>query len=169
VSKINRERLRAEMDDTFVVFLVGMRINSFWRVWEWLPVILAMPRMLRELADDDALLGTRTRPGLRNWTVVQYWRSFEELEAYARDADAEHLPAWGRYNEEIGSSGAVGIWHETYEIDPDSYETVYNNMPAYGLGEAGRLVPASDENASASGRLDGDAKEPPESIRNGDN
>lgn len=155
MSGINRERLHAEMDDSFVVFTIGMRINSFWRVWKWLPVLLAMPRMLRELADSDAVLASRAIPGLRNWMVVQYWRSFEELEAYAHDAEAEHLPAWGKYNERVAASGAVGIWHETYAIDPDGYETVYNNMPPFGLGEAADLVSATGRRESAAGRLGG--------------
>ncbi|MFC7079834.1 DUF4188 domain-containing protein [Halorussus caseinilyticus] len=153
----NRERLHAEMDEPFVVFLVGMRINSFWRVWEWLPVLLAMPRMLRELADDDAMLGSRTKPGLRNWMVVQYWRSFEELTEYARDDEAEHLPAWSEYNEKRAASGAVGIWHETYVVGPGDYETVYNNVPPQGLGEAAPLVPATGRRESAAGRLTEDA------------
>ncbi|PSP55405.1 DUF4188 domain-containing protein [Halobacteriales archaeon QS_1_67_19] len=156
MSDVNRDRLHAEMDEPFVVFLIGMRINSLWRVWEWLPVFLAMARMLRELADHEALLAARTVPGLRNWMVVQYWRSFEDLEAYARDEGAEHLPAWQRYADEIDPSGSVGIWHETYRVDPDEYETVYNNMPVHGLGEAGRLVPASGRNRRAAGRFGSD-------------
>jgi hypothetical protein len=154
MTEINTERLHAEMDEPFVVFLIGMRIHSLWRVWEWLPVFLAMPRMLRELTRADGLLGSRTKPGLRNWMVVQYWRSFEDLEAYAIDPDAEHRPAWRRYDDELADSGAVGIWHETYLIAPDGYETVYNNMPDHGLGEVGRLVPASGRRARAGSRLD---------------
>ena len=45
-------RMAAEMDGEFVVFLIGMRINKAWKVHKWLPVILAMPRMLKELHDD---------------------------------------------------------------------------------------------------------------------
>jgi len=29
----------------------------------------------------------------------------------------------------IGSGGDVGIWHETYQIAADQYESIYNNMP----------------------------------------
>ena len=34
-------------DDTTAVFLIGMRFNKLWRVGSWLPVVSAMPRMLR--------------------------------------------------------------------------------------------------------------------------
>jgi hypothetical protein len=88
----------------------------------------------------------------------------EALEAYARDADAEHLPAWSRYDDGIGSSGAVGIWHEPDEIDPGSYETVDNDMPPHGLGEAAALVPATGRRESAAGRIGNGSADLPESI-----
>jgi hypothetical protein len=42
-------RMSAEVDGDFVVFVIGMRINKLWKVHKWLPVFLAMPRMLKEL------------------------------------------------------------------------------------------------------------------------
>ena len=158
---VMRERMAAAIDGDFVVFLIGMRINRFWAVHQWLPVFWAMPRMLRELAGrpDSGLLGFRFHNGLRNHLVVQYWRSFEHLERYARDPAGEHLPAWAAFNRRVGSSGAVGIWHETYRVAAGQYEAIYHNMPAYGLGLASRLVPAAGRYATAAGRLgvrDGD-------------
>lgn len=47
---INTARLTAEMDGEFVVFLIGVRINRWWKIHQWLPVAQAMPRMLKELA-----------------------------------------------------------------------------------------------------------------------
>ena len=52
-------------------------------------------------------------------------------------------PAWRAFNRNVRSNGDVGIWHETYVVRPGSYETIYNNMPPYGLGRVGRLVPAT--------------------------
>ncbi|WP_439577225.1 monooxygenase family protein, partial [Elioraea sp.] len=76
-------RLSAEIDGDFVVFLIGMRINRPWKLHRWLPVFLAMPRMLKELQarPELGLLGVRY---LGRLSFVQYWRSFEQLEAYAR-------------------------------------------------------------------------------------
>ena len=34
----------------------------------------------------------------RTIVLVQYWRSMEQLLAYARDQEAEHLPAWRWFN-----------------------------------------------------------------------
>jgi hypothetical protein len=155
------ERVAASIDGDFVVFRIGIRINAFWKLHKWVPVFLAMPRMLRELdADPDSgLLGYETNVGLRNHSLVQYWRSFEQLRTYARDPEAEHLPAWKRFNRAVGSDGDVGIWHETFLVRDGEYETVYNNMPPFGLGAASDIVPASGSHETAAGRLgrtDGD-------------
>jgi len=162
-------RVHAERDEPFVVFHIGLRINAFWKVHRWLPLLFVAPRMVRELVADpeSGLLGSRgvLGPGLRNVGFVQYWESFEALEAYARDEDQTHLPAWQQYYRDgTGDDAAVGIWHETFLVDPDDYETVYNNMPPHGLGATGsaELVSASGGRERASGRLgrDGGADEP---------
>jgi hypothetical protein len=149
------ERVTADVDGDFVVFRIGMRINAFWKVHKWLPVFIAMPRMLRELDADpeSGLLGYQTHLGVRNVMLTQYWRSFEELRTYARDSEGEHLPAWKRFTREIGSGGDVGIWHETFLVREGEYEAVYTNMPPFGLGEVGELIPASGRNETAAGRL----------------
>jgi Domain of unknown function (DUF4188) len=132
-----------------------MRINRFWKLWKWLPVLVAMPRMLRELErnPDSGFLGaTQYLGGPRSPMVVQYWRSFEQLESYARSKDAAHWPAWVAFNKRVGSSGDVGIWHETYLVPAGSYECVYNNMPPKGLGAVTELVPAAGRKATAASR-----------------
>jgi len=107
---INKQRMTAEIDGDFVVFLIGMRVNHFWKVHKWLPVALSMVRMLRELYNnpDMGLLHHEMAVG-RTIIIVQYWRSFERLSTYAKNADAEHLPMWKRFNQKIASSGDVGI------------------------------------------------------------
>lgn len=155
MTRIHRERLTADPGGDFVVFLIGMRINAFWRVHQWVPVFRAMTRMLRELSTqrDSALLGFRARFGARNLEVIQYWRSFEALRAYARDPRAFHLPAWASFNRAIGDDGAVGIWHETYLLDDSRVENVYRNMPIYGLAAATGAPPARGRRRTAAGRL----------------
>jgi hypothetical protein len=161
MSEIVDERVTAAVEGDFVVFRIGMRINAFRKVHRWVPVFLAMRRMLGELeADPDSgLLGYRGNLGVRNHEVLQYWRSFEHLHEYAHDPDAEHLPAWQRFDREVGSGGDVGIWHETFLVRDGEYEAVYNNMPPFGLGTVGELVPATGEREGATdrlGRSDGD-------------
>jgi len=151
---IRAERLTAEMDDDFVVFLIGTRINKPWKIHKWLPVVLAMPRMIKELmtTPDSGLLSYEMWFG-RTIILVQYWRSTEQLLAYAANKNAAHLPAWKAFNQSVGTGGDVGIWHETYKVSPGSYENVYANMPAFGLGKAGTLYPASGKRHGARDRF----------------
>jgi hypothetical protein len=85
-------------------------------------------------------------------TIVQYWRSFEHLEAFAKDEGDPHLGVWRQYWRRVGKSDRTGIWHETYLVKAGHYEAAYGNMPAHGLGKAGRLLPMS-EASSARSRL----------------
>ncbi|MDR3467244.1 MAG: DUF4188 domain-containing protein [Xanthobacteraceae bacterium] len=155
MSQVIAQRMTARIDGDFVVFLIGMRVNRPLKVWKWMPVAAQMPRMLVELAQqpDLGLLHARTHFGLPNIMVVQYWRSFEHLARYASDAGAAHLPAWRAFNRAVGSNGDVGIWHETYLVKAGAHESVYNNMPPFGLGVAGRLEPARGGLATARSRL----------------
>jgi len=148
-------RVTADIEGDFVVFLIGMRVNRPAKVHKWLPVLVAMPRMIRELQrrPEAGLLGAKLYLGSPLAPmVVQYWRSFDHLEAYARERDSAHWPAWVAFNRRIGSSGEVGIWHETYLVSAGRYECLYHNMPATGLGAATRLVPAAGRRASAASR-----------------
>ncbi len=148
-------RVCAEIDGPFVLFLIGMRINRWWKPWQYLPVIAAMARMLPELARQPelGLLHARSHFGFPGIMLVQYWRSYEALEAYASARDKAHLPAWQAFNTAIGSNGDVGIWHETYLIEPGRYENIYGNMPLWGMGAAGQVHDATGPRARAMGRL----------------
>jgi len=151
---IRAERLTASMEGEFVVLLIGMRINRPLQVHKWLPVARAMPRMVKELYRQPELGFIHAEMWFsRTIILVQYWRSMEQLLAYAKNKNAEHLPAWRAFNKAVGTDGSVGIWHETYAAWPGTYENVYVNMPAFGLGKAGILQPAAGAKQSAAARL----------------
>jgi hypothetical protein len=155
------QKMMAEIDGDFVVFLIGMRINKPWKVHKWLPVALAMPRMINELAARGPETGFLGHYQFLSGPMVQYWRSFEHLERYARNKDAQHWPAWVAFNKTVGhASGDVGIWHETYKVSAGQYECVYGGMPRVGLAQAGRHVAASGVHDSARGRM-----QPTEAVR----
>jgi hypothetical protein len=109
---------------------------------------------LRELAEHPelGLLSSEAWFG-RTTIMVSYWRSTEHLLAYAKMRSAAHLPAWRAFNEFIGANGDVGIWHETYRVPAGNYESVYVNMPSFGLGSACTLRPATGARATAAARL----------------
>jgi Domain of unknown function (DUF4188) len=151
---VRNERLTAHLEGDFVVFLIGMRINQPLKVHKWLPVARAMPRMITELYRQPELGFMHAEAWFaRTIIVLQYWRSMEQLLAYAKNKQAAHLPAWQAFNQAVGTDGSVGIWHETYAASPGSHENVYVNMPPFGLGRAGVLQPAAGGRQSAAGRL----------------
>ena len=155
MAKIIERRVCAEIDGPFVIFIIGARINRPWKLNVVLPFLATMPRMLKQLGakPELGLLHVRQHVGPTGVTLIQYWRSFEQLEAYARAPDLAHLPAWQWFNTKLGSNGDIGIWHETYLVQPGCYETVYNNMPRYGLGAAATLVDAVGARQSAHQRI----------------
>ena len=138
-----RQRVSGSMDGDFVVFLIGMRINRWWKVHQWARVAMAMQRMLGELTARPELgfLGAESWFG-RTTLMLQYWRSMEALFDYAKSRDSAHLPAWQAFNRLVGTGGDVGIWHETYRVGPGAYENIYVNMIPFGLGKVGRRLPA---------------------------
>ncbi len=157
MAKVIPERMCARIEGDFVVFLIGIRINAWWKIATWGPAFMAMPRMLAELGRlpraETGFLGYTT---LGLGSIVQYWRSFEHLEAYASAKDRAHQPAWAAFNQRARDArGDVGIWHETYLVRAGEYETLYSGMPAYGLGRASELVPATGKRAAARGRMRG--------------
>ena len=152
--EINGGRWAAQADEGAVLFLIGMRINRWSAVRDWWPVVTAMPRMIRELTDDPSLGLLSARYVLdppRGATMIQYWRSIEDLHAFAAAPGRTHRPAWLGFFRAAYKGEAVGVWHETYVIG--GHENVYVNMPAFGLGEAGELGTTAEIGNAAADRM----------------
>ncbi|ONI91185.1 hypothetical protein ALI144C_01665 [Actinosynnema sp. ALI-1.44] len=135
-------------DGELVVFLIGMTINKPWRPDLWLPTARAMGPMIKELVRDPelGLLGYEQSISSRGPVLIQYWSSLEKLYAYASAQDAEHRPAWAKFNRRAAkANGVVGIWHETFLVD--KAESVYNATPLMGLAKATELVPVTRNSA----------------------
>lgn len=133
-------RYTADVEGDFVVFLIGMRINSFRKVRKWWPVFSAMRPMLKAHEEHPELGVLETRLAIlspRMPLILQTWRSFDQLEHFARE-DMLHTEPWKSYFKNVGAaSGDVGIWHETFKVAAGDYEAVYANMPRFGLANAG--------------------------------
>jgi len=155
MGEIFNGRYTAKTEQPFVVFLIGMRINRWWRFDRWLPVAAAMGPMLKSLYShpEKGFLHAEFFWNFSGPLLVQYWRSFAELEQFARQPSEPHLSAWKRYNQAVGADGTVGIWHETYIVEPERFECVYGNMPAFGLGAALEHVEALGQRETARLRL----------------
>lgn len=158
LSKVKKGRFTADLppNGDIVLFLIGMRINKLWQVWRWFPVFVAMPKMIFELAKKPEL-GLINRPKTfvsgRVIMVVQFWQSFSHLETYARNPELTHLPAWRAFNRRIKDNGSVGIWHETYQVPAGNIDSIYGNMPEFGLGAAYRTKPPGSAANTAAQRI----------------
>ena len=155
MTRVIDKRVTAAIEGDFVVFLIGMRINKLWKVRKWLPVFLAMPRMIRELErrPESGFLGAKVRgkpaatdggPVLALLRAARGLRAQQGRRATGRPGSSSTSAS--------GSSGDVGIWHETYLVPAGGFDSVYNNMPPVGLGAVTELVPAAGRRATAAGR-----------------
>jgi fumigallin biosynthesis monooxygenase-like protein len=105
MAQIAGRRMTAEIDGDFVVFLIGARPDKFHLVRSIMD--LGGRRGMKHMLDylvahpEKGLLGYQM--GLP--TIVQYWRSFDHLEAFASDP---HLAVWRNYWKRVGASGRTG-------------------------------------------------------------
>jgi hypothetical protein len=84
--------------------------------------------------------------------LLSYWRSAEDLQRFASDPGAPHASAWRAYQRRVRKA-AVGIWHETYVVRPGQHESIYVDMPKFGLAGATRSVPVGNGMRTAKQRL----------------
>ena len=151
MAEIRRGRYTAEIEGDFVVLLIGPRLNKPWLAVTSLRDLGGrrggMAAMLADLVaqPEKGLLGYR----MGFPVIVQYWRSFEHLEAWARDPGQKHRPTWLNFYRR-DRRGRTGIWHETFQVRAGEYEAVYNDTPVAGLAAAGR---AADIDADSRARL----------------
>eukprot|EP00808_Paulinella_micropora_P021838 g7540.t1 len=156
--------------DPFVVFLIGARVNSYWRLLTSLSfkhfaefgrladILFASPRkwephgLLYQTVFGDAFSGTGS-------CTVQYWKDYQSLEQFALE-QKDHLAAWNQWRKDLQSSGALAIWHETYLVQ--DYEVIADNAPQdmllWGLGakhpELAVLAKAEGPLARGRGRME---------------
>ncbi|MGL4175783.1 MAG: monooxygenase family protein [Dermatophilaceae bacterium] len=156
------DRVTHAYDGPLAMFLIGMRIHRPWRVRLVRQVATAMPRMLAELessradaargtAESLGFLGARTTIG-SGPTVIQYWRSVEDIYAYANAARLGHRPAWLEfYRLARKDPSAVTIWHETYEVA--RVESLYVGPGPFGLAAIAGSVPVGRRGETARERI----------------
>lgn len=153
--EIHAGRYTAQLDAPVVVLLIGMRVNRWWKVRTWWQVAAAMPKMIRALVEDPdlGLLNLEQFSRGRTSMMVMYWQSEEHLHRFATDRTLPHAPAWARFMRETAGSGDVGIYHETYLVEPGHSEAIYAGMPIFGLAKATRHVPVTAGSQTARQRL----------------
>ncbi len=154
--EVQSGRWTADLDGDFVVFLIGAMVHDPAVATEASGLLMAMANMLDELEGNPSqgLLGYTRHGEAGSGVLVQYWRSFEALEAYSRNPGARHAPVWRAWNRLAAEDrSAAGIWHETFKVNAGSYEAIYQNMPVMGLQRAGRPLTVTEAKDTARARL----------------
>jgi len=148
MAKVVPGRQTAQIEGDFVVFIIGARVNKKRHLVKALRAIGGMGKMLKYLSEhrEKGLLGYETA----GFTTIQYWRSFDDLERFAKDADDPHLEVWRRYMRMVNKTGEAGVWHETYLVRAGEYEAIYSNVPERGLAKASKLVPVAKSSSARS-------------------
>ena len=158
MADIKQGRWTAEIEGDFVVFIIGARLNSKWQAFRSFADLggrRGMNHMLKYLTEhpEKGLLGYETM----GFVNIQYWRSFEHLEAFAKNTDDPHLDVWRSYWKRVGKDTRSGIWHETYLVRSGEYEAIYGNMPAHRARQgqpprAGRRIGRGSTTTQGRGR-----------------
>jgi hypothetical protein len=148
MDKPNRITVDLSPYPDLVVIYLGMRVNaprgvrtllSYW------PKIKASVKA----APNGLLLHENLQYSLLppHFGMRQYWRDFDSLERWAHDLP--HKAWWRDY---LRDRGGTGFWHETYFRD-GAVESVFIDMPPYGLTKFGAAEPARGSLFSARRRL----------------
>ena len=107
-----------------VVFLIGARVNSKWRLPHAFVDLGGRRRGIKAMLDH---LVAKPDKGLLAYefgfpTIVRYWRSFEHLEAFAKNADDPPLEVWRDYWR-AASAAAGGLGSGTRPISSEPAST----------------------------------------------
>src|SRR5262249_20530396 len=90
------------------------------------------------IAGETGLLRSeRFAMGWNHFGVLQYWRSFDDLEAWSRRPP--HSEWWREAVGRMRARGDVGIYHEAYLVPRGQVETIYMNCQPVGLAAFGAL------------------------------
>ncbi|CAG9460325.1 unnamed protein product [Pedinophyceae sp. YPF-701] len=164
--RVVRGRFSARMpkDKSFVVFLIGARVNDpcdltkLDSFYQWMGKAFDnMDRELEALGPELGYLGGEGYVSMsRTGTLtVQYWESMEKLQAWARGRQYAHNKPWKVLQAKGKDTPRYAFWHEAYQVGADgSYETIYVNCPPLGLANAkgSELFTCQGQMATAAGR-----------------
>lgn len=151
-----RGRKTAVIEGDFVVFMIGARPNKYMDgFFKWMGD--AMEAMIKEQEENPEIgcLGSESFVGDSGTLLVQYWKSMDHLNRYARSNTNKHASPWAKLMKMGRESADYGFYHEAYEVKAGAYDCIYVNLPPMLLGNCRgvQLVQAEGKMKSAAGRL----------------
>ncbi len=149
-----------------VLFLIGMRIHRPWRVNIVGRAFTAMPKLIAELEEAQAAAAAGAGPDLGylggrlildglHPTVIQFWRTTEDLYGYAASDDTGHRAVWRDfYRYAKADPRAMTLWHETYAIPAGAHESIYlGPEQKFGLAGLAGAIPVGRRGERAATRM----------------
>ena len=91
--------------------------------------------------------------GRGHFGVLQYWRSFEHLEAWSHKPP--HSEWWRDIVARMRTRGDVGVYHETFLVPRDRIESIYLECAPAGLSVFGTPGEPNGPATTSRGRLGG--------------
>jgi hypothetical protein len=106
----------------------------------------------RALIEGAGLLCTESfRIAVNHHGFLQYWRSFDELEAWSRNPP--HTQWWRSAVERMRLKNDLGVYHETFLVRGADIESIYMNCQPAGLATFGVLAEPKGPLTTGRGRL----------------
>lgn len=152
-------RLPESVEELCLVRL-GLVVRGL-RAWPYAARLArAIERAAAEAIGSNAglLSSERFRFGWGHFGVLQYWSSFDALDAWSHRPP--HSEWWRGALERMRKRGDFGVYHETFLVPKAGLESIYLNCPPVGLarfGVNGEAVGSSTTSRDRLGRRAGRA------------
>ncbi|WP_422927572.1 phenylacetaldoxime dehydratase family protein [Singulisphaera sp. PoT] len=132
---------------------LGIQARGWRALWFAAKLGKAIDRAVAEAlkADTGLLHSERFTLGRGHFGLLQYWRSFEELEAWSRQAP--HSDWWRDALARIRTRGDFGIYHESYLVPRERVESIYMECDSVGLSAFGKSGEPVGPATTSRGRL----------------
>ena len=150
------QRLIARLPDSIpelCLLRLGVQVRRLSGVFFARRIGKAIDRASKEAVAQGAglCLSERFLIGPSHFGVLQYWRTFEEMEAWTRRPP--HADWWREAVERMRSKADFGIYHEAYLVPRDRIESIYLNCLPTGLAAFGLLGDPVGPDTNSRGRL----------------
>ena len=132
------EKFTTNTDKPLAVFLTGVQCRKITSMWKIPMITNKMIKMQSELKLDKKAgfyHGENFFTMTPHFTTLflSYWDSPGSIERFANSKFFSHLESAKDYLKNFLSDTNLGIWHETFVVEPEKVESFYYNMEPFGL------------------------------------
>jgi hypothetical protein len=150
------ERITASLPDSvaeLALLRLGLQARSLsaWRFVRRLRGEIVAEARRAKTQGEGLLHSEWFRLGIGHSGVLQYWRSFEALEAWARREP--HALWWRAAVERMRMRRDLGVYHELYVVRPGDIESIFIDCRPAGLAAFGVRGEPVGPSTTSRGRL----------------